>query len=667
MFSRLLIANRGEIACRIIRTCRRLGIHTIAVYSSADADARHVREADEAVAIGSPEPGASYLRVDRIIDAAHTSGADAIHPGYGFLSENPLLAGACQAAGIAFVGPPAEVIRTMGSKRRARHIMAEAGIPVVPGYDGDQQDDQSLLEEARRIGLPVILKPSSGGGGKGMRIIRQEQRWEEVLAGARRESRAAFGDDHMIVERYLDRPRHVEVQVFADGQGNVVHLFERECSIQRRHQKVIEEAPSPAVDAALRSGLTGAAVASARTVGYVNAGTVEFLLDEDGGFYFMEMNTRLQVEHPVTEAITGVDLVEWQLRVAAGEPLPVTQDEIARHGHAIEARVYAENPFNDFLPSTGRIGRFVHPPAEALDLRVDTGFADGDTVLIHYDPMIAKIIAWGENRDEAVDRLRRALARTMITGPTTNLPLLRKVAGHQDFLAAVMDTGYLDRHLGDVLCEGRGADDVALIAAACALQTDAVKYPASALDPHSPWDHPDGWRPGGGGVRMRFEDACGEARELRLSGYDGRYTAFIGERAAPVVASRLDPDHLDIRIGDEEHQATVLTDGQECFVGLDFGGFEIRRVPLFRSATDRHEEDLHPVAPMPGRIVAVHTAEGDTVEAGQPLLVLEGMKMEYTLAAPVCGVVSRIYFREGDMVEADTTLIDIDAAAGEAK
>jgi len=665
MFSRILIANRGEIACRIIRTCRRLGIHTIAVYSTADAGARHVREADEAVAIGPPEPGASYLRVDRIVEAARLTDADAIHPGYGFLSENPLLAGACQTAGIAFVGPPADVIRVMGSKRRARHIMAEAGIPVVPGYDGEQQDDQSLLDNARQIGMPVILKPSAGGGGKGMRILRSEHRWAEILAGARRESRAAFGDDHMILERYLDRPRHVEVQVFADGHGNIVHLFERECSVQRRHQKIIEEAPSPAVDSALRSRLTAAAVSAARAVGYINAGTVEFLLDETGNFYFMEMNTRLQVEHPVTEAITGADLVEWQLRVAAGEPVPATQDEIARHGHAIEARVYAENPFNDFLPSTGRIGRFIHPVG-ALDLRVDTGFADGDSILIHYDPLIAKIIAWGENRDEAVGRLRRGLARTMITGPTTNLPLLRSVAGHADFIASAMDTGYLDRNLGDVLCEGPGADDVALVAAACALQTDGAGRPASACDPHSPWDLTDGWRAGGGGVRMRFEDACGGARELRLAGWNGRYRAAIGDSEVPVTASRLDPDHLDIRIGDDEYQATVLTDGDECFVGLDFGGFEIRRVPLYRSTSDSGEEDLHPVAPMPGRIVAVHAAEGDTVEAGQSLLVLEGMKMEYTLVAPVGGVVSRVYFREGDMVEADTPLVDIDTAAGAA-
>ncbi len=660
MFSRVLIANRGEIAGRIIRTCRRLGIQTVAVYSDADAGALHVREADEAVAIGPSEPGQSYLRIDRIIDAARHSGVDAIHPGYGFLSENPLLAGACETAGLVFVGPSAETIRAMGSKRRARQTMAAAGLPVLPGYDGERQDDDTLLEEAGKIGFPIMLKPSAGGGGKGMRILHGPSGWGKHLTSARRESRAAFGDDHMILERYLETPRHVEVQVIADAHGNVLHLFERECSIQRRHQKIIEEAPSPAVDEALRARITSAAVAAARATDYVNAGTVEFLLDADGSFYFMEMNTRLQVEHPVTEAITGVDLVEWQLRVAAGEALPVSQEDVTAHGHAIEARVYAENPFNDFLPSSGRIGRFVRPVG-ALDLRLDTGVEDGDAVHVYYDPMIAKLIVWGEDREIAVDRLCRALARTMVTGPSTNLPLLRRVAGHEDFRNAFMDTGYLDRNLGEILCEGAEADDVALIAAACALQIDSTGGPATPEDPHSPWDRADGWRASGGGVRMRFADACGGTREIRLAGWQGRFSAELSGSRHQINASRLDADHLDIRIDDSEHQATVLTDGEECFVGLDFGGFELRRVPLFAVGKGSAEADLHPVAPMPGRIVATHVAEGDTVQAGDALLVLEGMKMEYTLSAPVGGVISRLYFREGDMVEADTPLVDIEA------
>ncbi len=665
MFSRVLVANRGEIACRIIRSCRRLGIQTVAVFSAADSGAMHVREADEALAIGPAEPGASYLRIDRIIDAARQTGADAIHPGYGFLAENPLLAGACETAGIVFVGPSAETIRAMGSKRRARLTMAGAGLPIVPGYEGERQDDDTLLEEARRIGFPVMLKPSAGGGGKGMRILQGENGWAKTLASARRESRAAFGDDHMILERYLARPRHIEVQVIGDRHGHVVHLFERECSIQRRHQKIIEEAPSPAVDDDLRGRITEAAVAAARAVEYVNAGTVEFLLDEDGAFYFMEMNTRLQVEHPVTEAITGIDLVEWQLRVAAGEPLPISQDDLTAHGHAIESRIYAENPFNNFLPSTGRIGRFIHPVG-ALELRLDTGVQDGDMVQIHYDPMIAKLTVWGENRAVAVDRLRHALARTMVTGPTTNLPLLRRVAGHADFFDAAMDTGYLDRHLGAILCEDAEADDVALIAAACAVQLDNRAAPAASCDPWSPWDRADGWRAGEGGVRMRFEDACGSAREIRLAGWAGSFTATVAGRSQCVTASRLDADHIDIRIGEDEYQATVLTDGEDCFVGLDFGGFELRRVPLYPPGTEGAEEDLHPVAPMPGRIVATHVSEGDRVAPGEPLLVLEGMKMEYTLIAPVGGVISRLYCREGDMVEADTTLVDIDTGEEEA-
>ncbi|KPK57986.1 MAG: hypothetical protein AMJ59_17130 [Gammaproteobacteria bacterium SG8_31] len=662
MFSRVLISNRGEIACRIIRTCRRLGIQTVAVFSAADKEAMHVREADEAIFIGPPEARDSYLRIDKIVDAAGRAGVDAIHPGYGFLAENPLFPGACSAAGIVFVGPTADTIRAMGSKRKARLMMARAGLPIVPGYEGDAQDDEALLAEARKIGFPVILKPSAGGGGKGMRILRGEDDWGRSLASARREARAAFGDDHMILERFLEKPRHVEVQVIADRHGKILHLFERECSIQRRHQKIIEEAPAPVIDNELRDRITAAAVKAAGAVDYLNAGTVEFLVDGNGDFFFMEMNTRLQVEHPVTEAITGVDLVEWQLRVAAGEPLPAEQDELAAHGHAIESRIYAENPFNNFLPSTGRVGRFVHPVG-ALDLRVDTGIEDGDPVEIYYDPMIAKLTVWGEDRATAVDRLRRVLARTMVTGPTTNLPLLRRVAGHPDFMSADMDTGYLDRHLGEILCEDDEAYDLALVAAACAVQLDQSAMPASNADPFSPWDRADGWRPGRRGVTMRFEDPCGSTREIRLAGWGGEFDAELDGRVMTVSASRLDPDYLELRIDGDEYQATVLTDGRECFVGLDFGGFELRRVPLYAPRVEGGEEDLHPVAPMPGRIVAIHVAQGDSVTAGDALLVMEGMKMEYTLKAPASGVISRLYFREGDMVSADTTLVDIDTGS----
>jgi 3-methylcrotonyl-CoA carboxylase alpha subunit len=663
MFSRILIANRGEIACRVIRTCRRMGIQSIAVYSDADAQARHVREADESVRIGPAEPADSYLNVERVIEAAIGSAADAIHPGYGFLSENPQFASAVRDAGLVFIGPETETIRTMGSKRRARSLMIEAGVPVVPGFEGQMQDDGTLLSEAARIGFPVILKPSAGGGGKGMRVLRDTDDWSAALAGARREAQAAFGNDHMILERFLERARHVEVQIFADNHGNVLHLFERECSIQRRQQKIIEEAPCPALDEALRTSISEAAVTAAVAVGYRNAGTVEFLLDESGQFYFMEMNTRLQVEHPVTEAITGIDLVEWQLRAAAGESLPVTQSEITRHGHAIEARIYAENPFNDFLPSTGRIGRFIHPVV-ALDLRIDSGVDSGDRVDVYYDPMLAKLIVWAEDRPTAIQRLRRSLARTMLTGPMTNLALLRSIAGHADFVAGQMDTGYLERNFGKLLFDSVAADEIALIAAACALQLGSTKLSAAESDPYSPWDRTDGWRQGGGGVRMRFEDPCGQNSELTLAGGDGRFTVTINGVATPVTASRLDPDHLDLSVGEEEYQATVLTDGDSCYVGLDLGGFELRQVPIYTPSTLHGEEDTHPVAPMPGRIVIVYVTEGESVTAGQSLLVLEGMKMEYTLRAPVAGRISRVLFSAGDMVEADTALVDIEPESG---
>jgi 3-methylcrotonyl-CoA carboxylase alpha subunit len=661
MFSRILIANRGEIACRVIRTCRRLGVETVAVYSDADVEARHVREADEAVLIGPPAPANSYLRADRIVEAAAATGAEAVHPGYGFLSENPGLAEACEAAGIRFIGPSAGTIRDMGSKRRARRIMADAGVPVVPGYDGEDQDDETLLDAARTVGFPVILKPSGGGGGKGMRIVREESGWAESLAGARRESRTAFGDDRMILERYLEKPRHVEVQVFADSHGNVLHLFERECSIQRRHQKIVEEAPSPVLTPGLREEMTSAAVAAARAADYLNAGTVEFLLDADGAFYFMEMNTRLQVEHPVTEAITGVDLVEWQLRVADGEPLPTGQDDLTWHGHAIEARVYAENPFNDFLPSTGRVGRFIHPP-EGLAFRVDSGVEDGDSVDIHYDPMVAKLIVWAEDRPAAVAELKRALASSVITGPDTNLPLLRRIAAHDDFAAGAMDTGYLDRHVDSLLSASPESDELALIVAACAMQLDAAARPRPPADPFSPWDVADGWRVQGGGTLMRFADGSGWRRDIRIEGWDGDFCVRLGDRSVRAVATRLDTDRMDVRLGDDDHQALVLTDGDDCFVGLDFGGFELRRIPVYESNVGHGEEDMHPVAPMPGRIAAIYVKEGDEVEAGQPLQVMEGMKMEYTLSAPVAGVVAHLRHRVGDRVEADATLVDIDPA-----
>ena len=661
MIRRLLIANRGEIACRIIRTCQRLGIHTIAVHSQADARARHVRLADEAVPIGPAAAAESYLSSERLLAAAAATDADAIHPGYGFLAENEGFARACGEAGLVFIGPSPETIRDMGSKRRARLVMQAAGVPVVPGYDDEDQDPEKLAAAAAEVGYPLMIKASAGGGGKGMRVVAEPGAFDEALAGARRESMAAFGDDRVILERLLERPRHVEFQVFADAHGNAVHLFERECSVQRRYQKIIEETPAPTLSAAMRERMATAAVAAARAVDYRNAGTVEFLVDGDD-FFFMEMNTRLQVEHPITEAVTGLDLVEWQLRVAAGEPLPLEQSAISARGHAIEARIYAENAFEGFLPSTGRIGRFAHPPLSA-GLRIDTGVEDGDEVTIHYDPMIAKLIVWAADRPRAVTALQRALSRTLITGPTTNLALLRGIASHTDFAQAAMDTGYLDRHLDEVIEALPKPHEVALAAAAAATLQSGACAEATSEDPHSPWDAFDGWRPGGGGVRLLFGDDCGGRYAVTATGTDGRYDMTIENRAHAVAARSDSPEGLQLRVDDSDYSATVIAAGDGLKIGLDTGGFELTRLPLYAPAATG-EEDAHPGAPMPGRIVALYVAEGDAVEPGQPLLVLEGMTMEFTLTAPTAGTIARLRCAEGDMVEAETPLVDIDALAG---
>ena len=660
---RLLIANRGEIACRVIETCRRLGIDSIAVFSSADAEARHVSLADKAVEIGEAPPGESYLRGDRIVEVASELGADAIHPGYGFLSENADFADACLAAGITWVGPPADTIREMGSKRRARKVMKEAGVQVVPGYDDEDQHDDTLAGAALKIGFPMMIKASAGGGGKGMRVVNSESDWPAALAGARRESMAAFGDDRVILERYLERPRHIEFQVFADSQGNVVHLFERECSIQRRYQKIIEETPATILDDELRCRMGDAAVAAARATGYVNAGTVEFLVSGNE-YFFMEMNTRLQVEHPVTEATTRLDLVEWQLRIASGEPLPLTQDEVTRSGHSIEARLYAENPFEDFLPSTGQIGRFRHP-ATSRELRVDSGVVGGDVVSIYYDPMLAKIISWGSDRPKAIANLRRALSRTVLTGPRTNLPLLRGLVSHPDFEAAEIDTGYLDRHLDDIIETLALPDELALIAASCAISLDkAVSvFADEPEDLHSPWNRKDGWRAGGGAFRMAFQDRKAERHETRLSGWDGEYIFHHKNGDKSVSANRSTSEELELCIDGRSTTAIVIRDGRSIYIGTDESAIELEHIPLYETNSGRGEEDTHPGAPMPGRIVAIHVEEGMRVEPGQALLVLEGMKMEYTLSSPAAGVVTRIHFKTGELVEAEVPLVDIDPDA----
>ncbi|HMH68994.1 MAG TPA: biotin carboxylase N-terminal domain-containing protein, partial [Pinirhizobacter sp.] len=501
MFDRILIANRGEIACRVIRTCRRLGIHTVAVYSEADAGAQHVRLADEAWPIGGPRPAESYLRGDAILEVARRTGAQAIHPGYGFLSENADFARACEAAGIVFIGPRATTIDAMGSKAAAKALMQTHEVPLVPGYHGENQEPAHLAEQAATTGFPLMIKAASGGGGKGMRIVREASGFDEALASARREAANAFGDERVILERYVDHPRHIEFQVFGDTQGHVIHLNERECSAQRRYQKVLEETPSPFLDDARRAAMGEAAVAAARAVDYVGAGTVEFIVAPTGEFFFMEMNTRLQVEHPVTEMTLGLDLVEWQLRVASGEPLPLAQGDIKAQGHAIEVRLYAEDPEKNFLPGSGRLQRLCLP-APSTHVRLDGGVVQGDTVTIFYDPMIAKLIVFDVDRPRALQRLRSALAQCRITGPKSNIAFLERLASHPAVVEGRIDTGYLDRHLDEFLVGDTQPAAATLFAAVVAVLLDEEDRGAPTDgDPFSPWGVVDGWRVEGSGKR----------------------------------------------------------------------------------------------------------------------------------------------------------------------
>jgi 3-methylcrotonyl-CoA carboxylase alpha subunit len=491
LFGKILIANRGEIAVRVARTCRAMGIRTVAVYSEADRAALHTREADEAVLIGPAEAARSYLDAEALVAAARRTGADAVHPGYGFLSQSGDFAEAVARAGLTFIGPPPAVHRAMGDKQAARRLMAAAGVPVVPGYDGDDQSDAALLAAARAIGGAVILKPSRGGGGKGMRVVRREEDFASTLAASRREARAAFGDDRMVLERYVERPRHVEVQVLGDARGGLVHLFERECSIQRRHQKVVEETPSPALTPERRAALCAAGVAAARAAAYVNAGTVEFLLAPDGALYFLEVNTRLQVEHPVTEAVTGLDLVRLQIRIAAGEALPFAQGEVRAQGHALECRLYAEDPDHDDRPAPGRI--LHHAPPEGPGVRFDAGVASGSDVTVHYDPMLAKLVTWGHDRDEAVERMRAALRRTVILGVTTNLARLQAIVDHPAFHAGALHTGFIEEHLAGAKAPAEPPPEAEAAARAAMGLTRGTPGAAAAPAP-DPWESLGGWR-----------------------------------------------------------------------------------------------------------------------------------------------------------------------------
>ena len=656
MFSKILIANRGEIACRVAATARRLGIRTVAVYSDADANARHVRACDEAVHIGASAPRESYLQWQRIIDAALATGAQAVHPGYGFLSENAEFAQACASAGLVFIGPPASAIAAMGSKSAAKALMGKAGVPLVPGYHGANNDPAFLAGEASRIGYPVLIKASSGGGGKGMRRVDKALDFAAALASCQREAQASFGDAQVLVERYVTRPRHIEIQVFADSLGHCVCLFERDCSVQRRHQKVLEEAPAPGLSEARRAEMGQAAVAAAQAVGYVGAGTVEFIAepaDDDGElhFYFMEMNTRLQVEHPVTEAITGLDLVEWQLRVAAGQPLPLVQEQLARNGHAIEARICAENPEAGFLPATGTLQVARWPEHVSFERsaslpRVDSGFGEGDEISPHYDSMIAKLIVWGQSRAQALARMDAALQATHIMGLSTNVAFLRRVVASHAFATADLDTALIEREHKALFEAPPLASEIA--AAAVAAHMLAAE---AALEDADPWSRRDGWRLFGGAQRRLSLQLQGQSISVLLQRlHDGATVLQIGGQSWPFKATALDAGRHDIQLGSRRLTATVYGRGERYAVYTAEGSALVAEFDPLAHAGDHAAEGGRLTAPMPGKVVSFLVRAGDRVQRGQALAVMEAMKMEHTLSAPRDGEVAELLYAVGDQV-----------------
>ncbi|MEU5524105.1 acetyl/propionyl/methylcrotonyl-CoA carboxylase subunit alpha [Streptomyces sp. NPDC047860] len=658
MFETVLVANRGEIAVRVIRTLRSMGVRSVAVYSDADADARHVREADTAVRIGPAPAAESYLSVERLLEAAARTGARAVHPGYGFLAENAGFARACEKAGLVFIGPPADAISLMGDKIRAKETVRAAGVPVVPGSSGSGLTDEQLADAAREIGVPVLLKPSAGGGGKGMRLVRDASVLADEIAAARREARASFGDDTLLVERWIDRPRHIEIQVLADGHGGVVHLGERECSLQRRHQKIIEEAPSVLLDEKTRAAMGEAAVQAARSCGYRGAGTVEFIVpgNDPSSYYFMEMNTRLQVEHPVTELITGLDLVEWQLRVAAGEPLPFAQDGIRLTGHAIEARVCAEDPARGFLPSGGTVLRLREPQGDGV--RTDSGLSEGTEVGSLYDPMLSKVIAYGADRATALRKLRAALAETVTLGVQTNAGFLRRLLAHPAVVSGELDTGLVEREVAGLVADEVPAE---AYAAAALLRQAALRRPAGGSGWADPFAAADGWRMGG--------ERAWTAHHLRVAGHDPvtvrvRGTADGGtELLLPgagtpvrVSAGPVGGDRFTCTVDGVAHTFAALPDG--TWLGRDGDAWHMRdHDPVAASLTRAGQAGADSLtAPMPGTVTVVKVAVGDEVSAGQSLLVVEAMKMEHVISAPHAGTVTELDVSPGTTVAMDQVL-----------
>jgi 3-methylcrotonyl-CoA carboxylase alpha subunit len=655
-FRTLLIANRGEIACRVIRTAKAMGLRTVAVYSEADRDAMHVAMADAAVLLGPARARDSYLNIERVIDAARRSGAEAVHPGYGFLSENAEFAQACADGGLVFVGPTAAMMTAMGSKSGSKMLMEKAGVPLVPGYHGEAQDEATLAKAADNIGFPVLIKASAGGGGRGMRIVVSRSELAAAITSARREAKAAFGDDRLLIEKFVENPRHIEVQIIGDSHGNLLSLFERECTLQRRHQKVVEEAPSPTLNPAQREAVCAAARKAAAAVNYAGAGTIEFVSDGKDVF-FIEMNTRLQVEHPVTELITGIDLVEWQLRVAFGEKLPLNQDQIKFNGHAIEARVYAENPHKNFMPSVGRI-RTWRTPDQSNGLRIDAGYREGDAVSPHYDAMLAKVIAWAPTRDAAIERLNRGLEETDVRGIVTNIPFLSALLTHPDVRANAIDTGFIERELKTLAPPPAAPGDLELSAAVAAILDDETK--AARAEAHSPW-RTAGWMPVGRRQRLfTFRDRQGAERKITLKYGNGPATLSIDARDFAFTCSPSVDGGFDLTLDGMKSHILAVIEGHELYLRTRNGRFELHWVDPFGGDDEEQVGEDKIVAPLPGTVVALLAEEGARLEKGAAILTLEVMKMEQTLRAPFAGVLKRIKCKVGDIVQEGVELAEVE-------
>ena len=680
MFEKILIANRGEIACRIILTCHRMGIRTVAVYSEADAGELHVHLADESCCIGKSAPAGSYLCIENVLDASKKHDAQAIHPGYGFLSENAEFARRCSQSGIVFIGPSAEAIEQMGAKDQAKCVMENAGVPVVSGYKGAEQSPEFLNAEAEKIGYPLMIKAVLGGGGKGMRVVRKQTDFSEALESARNEARNAFGDDRILLECFISGPRHIEFQIFGDQHGNVIHLFERDCSLQRRHQKIIEESPSPFMDDELRSSMADAAVAAAKAVKYTGAGTVEFIVGDDREFFFMEMNTRLQVEHPVTEMITGLDLVEWQLRIAAGEKLPLTQHEVHQTGHAIEARIYAENPKTGFLPSIGTLHRLAFPDIfhkvkkiednnsqSWSSIRIDSGVEQGGEISIHYDPLIVKLVVHADSRKQAIRTMQNTLAQSGVLGVETNLGFLQNIMQHPDFEAAKTDTLFVDSNLESLLEENHNSVDWVCwgTAIACLLEdyAESETKAQESMEPCSPWNSLNNWRTGPPEPhRVQLRNQQGTETEVTIIKENNSFR-ILNENAQISVTVSAHEDLLDLTwhsSGLEEygHHLLVLSHESQLLAVHEDGRTLFTRLNPLAYEESEEVNDSRLSAPMPGNVIRVLVKAGDEVSSGQPLLVMEAMKMEHTIVAPANGIVEEVLFQPGDLVQNDAKLVE---------